>query len=616
MKPMNQFSFSILLILAWSFVVSRSSLAEEPPLDPKYPFRTDYANRHLPWYQPQIGEFPPHHSDTRIDGELISADYIHRKGQFRAANTGEITDFTLLPHGCFRYLNAEADLRDVPLGTSFLFFLHPDADGRFTQLSTAQDSYSINDIHAYTFRLDEIKLRDGKLHTTAQILPRKLLDQGQREFYVTEATRVWKDRKVAKLTDLAIGDSLLLNLNGKKICTDIWAGPDTHAWATEQQQAKWNAFVKARGLPGWIDHTQGNHDFAVILFSNDVAKFQPTWMADFKVGDTINCFAANRELRTWNVPVDGEGCTITAIEPATLGVYGSSSVRLVLKAGAGLLEGFRKGRCVRLYGKGWPMEDFFGESLMNVGLGLVIAPDFMECQPKHYPEQFPYRTDHGNAHLPWYQPRAGTPPPRWSEHLVLGELVKADAAKRSGQFRTEGSGALVDFNLLDSGARITVKPSSVAQNGPPRFIERIASVRLHDTDVSLADLPPGMRYRFSMYPAEKSGAFTQCSLIIDEHSYLAQQFLTYRITSMDTTSGTLEVAWQHPTIMNYNGDLVTPPDFGRSLLYFAEETRVWKDKTPMKHTDLKLGDALRINLTSEQKAKPTHCTDIWIIGPE
>ena len=68
--------------------------------------------------------------------------------------------------------------------------------------------------------------------------------------------------------------------------------------------------------------------------------------------------------------------------------------------------------------------------------------------------------------------------------------------------------------------------------------------------------------------------------------------------------------------MDYNGDLVTPPDFGRSLLHFTKTTRVWKDKSPMKHTDLKMGDALRINLTSEQKAKPAHCTDIWIVAPE
>ena len=40
------------------------------------------------------------------------------------------------PYGAINYLNAEADLRDVPLGTYFLFFLNQDAHGRFTRLAT------------------------------------------------------------------------------------------------------------------------------------------------------------------------------------------------------------------------------------------------------------------------------------------------------------------------------------------------------------------------------------------------------------------------------------------------------------------------------------------------
>src|SRR5437867_823794 len=56
-------------------------LAEEPKLDARYPFRTDFANANLPWYQPKPLEFPPHHSDRRISGELVSVDFIHRTGQ-------------------------------------------------------------------------------------------------------------------------------------------------------------------------------------------------------------------------------------------------------------------------------------------------------------------------------------------------------------------------------------------------------------------------------------------------------------------------------------------------------------------------------------------------------
>src|SRR5271170_51942 len=82
-----------------------SSGQEVSKADPRYPFRTDFANSNLPWYQPKPHEFPPHHSDRRISGELVSADFIHRTGQFRANKTGELVDFTMPPYGNLMVLN-------------------------------------------------------------------------------------------------------------------------------------------------------------------------------------------------------------------------------------------------------------------------------------------------------------------------------------------------------------------------------------------------------------------------------------------------------------------------------------------------------------------------------
>ena len=42
------------------------------------------------------------------------------------------------------------------------------------------------------------------------------------------------------------------------------------------------------------------------------------------------------------------------------------------------------------------------------------------------------------------------------------------------------------------------------------------------------------------------------------------------------------------------------------------ETRVWKAGQPVPLSDLQLGDLLLVNLTSEQKNTPAHCTDLWI----
>jgi hypothetical protein len=386
-------------------------------------------------------EFPARGSGTPVKGELISADFIHRSGQFRTEK-GELMDFTMPPYAVMKYRGAEADLREIPLGTKMTFLMLPDENRRLTRLVTTDDEQP----------------------------------------------------------------------------------------ADEAQRQKFIEFTKVRGLPGWIEKTEGKQ-MTVTLFSGDPKNFQKTWMDDFAAGKEIKVCVSNDELRTWNVNVDGKRGAVREVQPAPTDGFGSSGVRLVLTV-SDMLEGFRKGRVVRIYGQSWPQKDFFAESLMNYGVGSVLATDFRECPPKHYPDQFPFRTDYGNAHLPWYQISEGTPAPRWSEQLVLGELVKVDAANSSGQLRIERSGEVVDFILLTAGATIASGEGD-AKNPRQSYIKTAtASVRFQNADANLADLPLGERYRFHIYQ-DKSGACTRCSFISDEHSYLTQQHLTYRVTTFD-----------------------------------------------------------------------------------
>ncbi len=372
-KPHLFVNFPKPLLLLASVVVLHPSLLfadEAPKTDPRYPFRTDFANSELPWYQPKPLEFPPHHSDRRISGELVSADFIHRAGQFRTSRTGELMDFTMPPFGSVIFLNAEADLRDVPLGTFFLFFLNQDAHGGFTRLATMQDQFSMDAGHSFSYRLDEVRLGDGKLLTTKQSIPKNQPDLGKKELLVNDETRVWKGDKQVKLTDLAVGDDLLFNLTGKTAespgwCTDIWVGAETHELATEQQRKKFAEFTKRRGLPGWIDKTEDNK-LTVTLFSGDAQSFKKTWMDDFVVGKEIAVVVANDELRTWNPPVDKEKSTLLEIQKTPVEAYGTSGVRLVFTV-PNMLEGFRRGRIVRVFGSGWPVKDqFYGESSSKI----------------------------------------------------------------------------------------------------------------------------------------------------------------------------------------------------------------------------------------------------------
>src|SRR6185437_8935846 len=214
-----------------------------------------------------------------------------------------------------------------------------------------------------------------------------------------------------------------------------------------------------------------------------------------------------------------------------------------------------------------------------------------------------------NENLPWYQIKSDEVPPRFSEHLVFGDLVKVDAAGHCGQFRVDRTGELVDFTLIPQGA--VVHSAGVAKPGRGKSQNIAESVRYLDNDAILADLPLGERYRFNLYQDEK-GAFTRASLISDEFSYLVQNGLTYRIEAMNLDEGILQVARQIPEVKNYNGDMEQPPDIGRLELGVTPDTRVWKGSGQVKLADLAVGDELLINLTSEQPASRSHCTDIWV----
>ncbi len=579
------------LLYASSVLLPLITLAADPApkLEPKYPFRVGWANEHLPWYQPQPLAFPPHHSDQRISGELVQADFVHRTGQFRMSKTGELMDFAMPPYGAIDYLNASADLRDVPLGTFFLYFLNQDKDGRFTRLATMQDQFTMDASHAFSYRLDEVKLSEGKLLTTKHSIPKKQDDLGKKELLVTSETRVWKGDQQVKLADLKPGDELLYNLTGKTAdkpgrCTDVWIGADTHRLTAETQRKKFAEFTKVRGVPGWIDKTEGNA-VTVTFFSGDSQHFKKELGAEFIVGKDVKLCVANDELRTWNPPVDGVSGSITEVQTVPTDAYGSSGVRVVLKMSA-MLEGFRKGRVVRVFGPGWKTQDqFYGESLMGYGFGRMLNQELVENVAKEYPEQFPFRTDFSNAPLPWYQVKDGVKPPPFSEHLVFGELVKA------GQFRTERTGDLVDFTLLDKAV-----------------IKRLGK------EAKLEDLPVGQRYRFHLYQDAK-GAFTRASLVSDEFSHLEANAATYRLTSLNAEQGTMNVAWQLPEVKDYNGDMKRPPDVGHSILRISSSTRVWKDQQSLPLADLKLGAVLRINVTGELPGQPSRCSDLWLIEP-
>ncbi len=572
-------------------VCSQATNADEPaPVAPNVPFRTDSANEHLPWYRLKAGEFPPHLSEHRVGGVLLEADFIHRSGQFRKDGTGELVDFTLPPFGVVRYLNAEADLRDVPLGTHLLFSLYQEETGDFTRAATLQDEFTTLARQGVTYRLDEVFSDQGRLVVTRQRLPQDQNDLGNGELHVDGQTRIWKGDKPAKLSDLATGDELLVNLSGGTPqglgrCSDIWAGRQAHTLATENQRKTHAAFLKERGLPAWIDRVDGKK-LTVTLFGDPDsmrALFKGEgidpgrWAAERRRVDAV---VANEELRTYNPPVDRRAALVLEFQEVPTDRHGCSGVRWVIEPDL-LLEGFRKGRVIRLFAhSSWPVND------MPVGEGLYSEAPSARVEVEE-PGQYPYRTDFANKHLPWFRLKPGEFPPSQSHHLVVGELVNVNVHHRSGRFRADRTGELVDWTM------------------PP-----FGSVMALGAEADPRDLAAGTRYLFLLHQ-DDDRAFTRATIIMDEYTDFANDKQTFRLDEAKLGEGILLLSRLLAFVENEKGARIRPPALGRGGFAVDANTRVWKGGKPAQLRDLVAGDELLVNQSGRTATGRGVCTEIW-----
>jgi hypothetical protein len=566
---------ALVLAAALAATALAAPAAEAPKLDPHYPFRVDWANQQLPWYQLQPGVFPPHHSDHRVGGTLIAADFIHRAGRFRIDHTGEVVDFTMPPFATIAYHNAEAELRDVPLGTFFLFFLHQDAQGAFTRVATMQDEYSMLANHGLTWRIAGLRLGAGRLDVVKQKLSENKLDERHDELLV---------------------DVLLIELGegrGPRRCSDLYVGVDTHAAVTEKQRKSHVAYLKERGLPAWIDKIDGRQ-VTVSLFGD-----RPALLALFKDEDIdpakmaaehrhFEMVVANQELRSYNPPVDKRGTNVISVQTVPTDCYGCSGERWVVEPDL-LLEGFRVGSVVRLFASPkWPINDMpFGEGAYE------HAFEANDLDPR----QFPYRTDFANADLPWYRFDPGVFPPAHAQHEVWADLVEVDALARTARLRSE-HGEQLDVAL------------------PP-----CAAVLYRGAEAELAEVPPGTRLRVGLHQ-DAHGAFTWATSFTDDFTSFSTSALLWRIESIQPGDGPvpgqppalarLVVARQLERITNYKNEEVRPPNVSRSLLAIDAQTCIWKGDQRIQLADLAVGDELLADLGGRSPTSDGRCTDLWL----
>lgn len=343
--------------------MAASVRAEDPPK-----FRTDGGDDKLPWYSLKPGEFPPIGSAHLISGELIGLDHVNRTGVIRVdRNDSQRTDdydkplpFAMTACGSLRYHGAPAEIRDIPIGTHlFGLFYEEEVNGKkvFRQCIHLADDFSEAESHGMLWRITELQRNKDTL-----VAVRHLKDQAEGEkpkaFVIKPATRVWKGNGFGSLDDVAVDQEVLLNLTvctikGPGRCTDLWLDEEARKTATTRQMTQHHLFTREHGLACRVTAVDNpNKVVTVALFDG----FDRTLLNEYKQGQHVAAAVAEETLRTHDQINDTMRGPIVKVEEVTPAGIGDTGLRLSFRPSE-LLEGFRPGRVIRLFGSGWHVDD-------------------------------------------------------------------------------------------------------------------------------------------------------------------------------------------------------------------------------------------------------------------
>ena len=314
------------------------------------------------------GTFPPAGSAHRISGELIALDHVNRTGVLRQDRTAATRrrdwdlplPFRLLPYGSLTFRGAPAELRDIPLGTHLQgqFYFDPQAGpenkGAFTQAIRLEDDFSHCARQQRAWRVDAVAIDKGLLTVTG--IAGKELDPKPTLFQINSTTRIWRGRTIGLLTDLAVGQSILLNLTGCTLkgpgrCTDIWIDSESRSIATNHQLEIHRQFQREHGLAGWVDEVDNQAGIVTVTLFDG---FDPKLGGDFVVKESLISVVAEESLRSFDQRSDRMRGEILDVQSGAPGP-GNSGIRIQFKPLA-LLEGFRPKRIVRLFAGAWNVD--------------------------------------------------------------------------------------------------------------------------------------------------------------------------------------------------------------------------------------------------------------------
>ena len=340
---------------------------EGPEIDPgAYPYRTDSCNGHLPWYRLQAGKLPPGGSAHQRWGDLLEIAADGRSGRFRDELTNKTESFTLPPWATAFVLGGEGQLSDIAPGTRCCFALHQDAGGAFSVASLIRDEFSVQKQRRLTARVIAVRPDRGEVHVAWQLPKEKNYDDdwitppdtGSAILPVIAATKLWKGEQAIALTDLAMGDVLLLNRTGGNAttlprCTGLWIGEDTITAVAERQRKKHQDDMRRLGIPALVEQIDGRL-VTIIPIGADRDAFRDRLGGD-PWGKPVHLQLVDERLKPRTGPLDF-GFNNSIREQGTYGCYGASGRRWKVDIGGKPMpEGLVVNGWVRVFNHGWAL---------------------------------------------------------------------------------------------------------------------------------------------------------------------------------------------------------------------------------------------------------------------
>lgn len=409
-----------LAVLACSFVILASAVAEQPTTKKKEP-GTEV-------FRPEPGKFPPLEKAHSYRGELVFVDHSNRRGSIRVAGSGMFRrndphPFAMLPYGIVRYQGAPADLRDIPLGTVLHVraFLPPDPKtsavpvlpvnnkdkdanhnrgaGIFpaeNHVLLLEDEISRCQREGLTWRLKEVEVknREGMLIASCEAKHRPNNKAEDETFTFDAATRVWRGRECLLVQHLINGEAWPAqgkkSLHGQAVMlgitwrptpggvftrfhiSDIWLDDVAIQNTALRQTETHRAFIRSRWMPAWVDAVEygkfGRATVTATLFGG----MDATLYAEFRKGVPAVMNSVENTLKhieggsAGPTQMAARGTIHEVTQASKNAPFGSSGIQIRFETDL-ITEGMRPTRIVRVRPASWPDVHLPREEYINQG---------------------------------------------------------------------------------------------------------------------------------------------------------------------------------------------------------------------------------------------------------